>query len=225
MMQALTDLKKCVARKFSSYNENDFQFVSFLREPVHRFVSEFIHVRHTGSVWVFEMEPLSEQQTIFKEHMKNCVGFNKTNWARVSFDEFISCRSNLAINRQVKYLAKHSLDIAYRSDARLLKEAKEGLESLSFYGIFEYQTESRLLFEKMFGERLKFCGRNHISRNNYFEKVPNSKERTHWFVKNSLSPALITKIIVINDLDIKLYEFALELFFRRLQFFRIAFKN
>ena len=52
---SLTDLKLCVESKFKGGRSRwDFYYISILREPKARFLSEFYHAKKTGSTWVFE---------------------------------------------------------------------------------------------------------------------------------------------------------------------------
>jgi hypothetical protein len=60
----LNDLKSCVFKKFTNslVSEQNFKFISLLRDPLRRFISEWKHVKTYGVVWVFDREPLTESQ-------------------------------------------------------------------------------------------------------------------------------------------------------------------
>jgi hypothetical protein len=65
---ALSDLKSCIYKKFHSpgVTKSDFYFLSMLREPISRFISEWRHVRKRGSVWVLEDTPKTAGQNCSK---------------------------------------------------------------------------------------------------------------------------------------------------------------
>jgi hypothetical protein len=67
----LTDLRNCVfGRRYPNADleikNEEFMFVTILREPVVRFVSEWRHVFITGSVWLYEQNAESEEQKCLK---------------------------------------------------------------------------------------------------------------------------------------------------------------
>jgi hypothetical protein len=78
----LSDLKQCVfKRKYKNADltvtNEDFFFVSMLREPILRFVSEWGHVFKTGSAWLYELKPISEDQKCLTSENKRpfCFAF------------------------------------------------------------------------------------------------------------------------------------------------------
>jgi hypothetical protein len=63
----LTDLRSCMEKEefppFSNGTPSkDFRYISILRNPMTRFLSEFHHIKKTNSTWVFEFEPKTEGQ-------------------------------------------------------------------------------------------------------------------------------------------------------------------
>jgi hypothetical protein len=68
----LSDLRQCVVLNRSYPNSDlstqneDFLFVTMLREPLMRFLSEWRHVRSSGSTWLYENKPLSKEQICLK---------------------------------------------------------------------------------------------------------------------------------------------------------------
>jgi hypothetical protein len=66
----LTDLRTCLEKKQLAKNREKKKtknlFLSMLREPMARFVSEWIHVASTGSTWMYENKPVSNDQKCLK---------------------------------------------------------------------------------------------------------------------------------------------------------------
>jgi hypothetical protein len=62
----LDDLKSCIFAKHSHANKHDFKFISMLREPVRRFISEWKHIKNYRVVWVFDRKPLTASQTCLR---------------------------------------------------------------------------------------------------------------------------------------------------------------
>jgi hypothetical protein len=67
----LSDLKQCIENR--SYpnpdlvtKNEDYLYVSMLREPVSRFYSEWKHVAKTGSIWIYDIPPRSQDQICTK---------------------------------------------------------------------------------------------------------------------------------------------------------------
>lgn len=158
--------------------------------------------------------------------MKQCVPSQKA-WRSVSFEKFVSCPNNLATNRQTRMLADQSMlvngkalnicsllssDLKNKLDnVELLERAIQGLNSLSFFGLTEYQQESRDLFNAMFKDTFKFSGR--VGQNG------GSTDRT----LKALSDKELKQVERLNQLDLKLYKYAEELFFKRLDAFGIKY--
>ena len=78
----------------------NYFFVTFLRDPVLRFLSEFKHVSRQGAPWRAATlkcrgrGPTAQELPPCPEH-KN-----------VSIEEFMGCKSNLAFNRGVPSIVK-----------------------------------------------------------------------------------------------------------------------
>lgn len=218
----LSDLKTCIDAKYnpdqSLAHDKHFFYVSMIREPVSRYISEYHHVRNTGSLWIFEQEALTESQKCVKEYASQCLGSNRgsDSWRGVSLDQFMECKWNLAGNRQTWLLAQYdstfsmcqylnsSGSVNETLDQELLSRAINGLHSLSFFGLTEYQIESKKLFEKQFDNKFEFSTNT--------AKFNTATERT----LKGLDQATTSRINELNYLDIKLYEYAKGLFFKRL---------
>jgi hypothetical protein len=69
----LSDLKRCLgARLYVDADRvtkmENFVFVTLLREPLERFVSELRHIQKTGSLWIYELQAISRDQTCLKSN-------------------------------------------------------------------------------------------------------------------------------------------------------------
>jgi hypothetical protein len=67
----LSDLKECVLGRWYRNadliaRDEDYLFVSMLREPMMRFVSEWRHTLLTGSVWLYEDQAVSKDHQCLK---------------------------------------------------------------------------------------------------------------------------------------------------------------
>jgi hypothetical protein len=158
----LSDLRSCLKQKFANSkhdgNESSFYYISMLRNPVARFISEYYHTQASGSMWIFESEPVSEGQRCAKAAYVKCLRSEMDmGWRGVSLDEFMECEWSLAVNRQTRMLADYDEEFSVCSylnsssmtrettgmDEVLLRRAKRALHSLSFFGIAEYQYYSK----------------------------------------------------------------------------------
>lgn len=188
-----TQLNACLAKL------NNLFFMTFLRHPVHRFVSEFRHVQR-GATWKAS-----------KIHCRNhntqlCYG-DQPNWLNVTLEDFLSCSSNMAINRQTYMLADLNKigcqDEKYASstdrDIATLDSAKDNLRKIAFFGLCEQQRASQMIFEETF--RLKF----EVD----FRQSDDNKTK---ILIDRMSKDTRNRIIEMNHLDMKLYEFAVDLF-------------
>jgi heparan sulfate 6-O-sulfotransferase HS6ST1 len=149
---------------------------------------------------------------------------NQTKWNRVTLEAFMSCPHNLAFNRQTWMLASYDSKFTLcnyfeRSrknvswDVELLNRAKKSLRVLSFFGLAEFQEYNQQLFQKTFKNMFKFEG----GGNNYSPYVGGNTEK----LLHNQEQSVLDKISELNALDIKLYEYAQNLFMKRLKSFKI----
>jgi len=137
-----------------------------------------------------------------------CAG---ENWEGVSLDEFMACPFNLANNRQTRMLADLTLVGCHNRsafanpaerDRIMLQSAMNNLRSMVFFGLTERQVDSQHLFEDAFKINFEeeFIQRNstHADRVNVSDKQMRTIESR-------------------NDLDIRLYRYALQLFDERVR--------
>ena len=139
----------------------------------------------------------------------SCTG---SNWTGVSLNEFLSCRHNLAHDRQTRMLADLRPLGCYNSSALpatlrrrlLLRSAANNLRQMSFFGLTERLADSALLFERRFGVRFDVALRQFASTHGQTEA-------------SRLSETDRRRVHLANRLDTKLYEYARRLFERRMQ--------
>ena len=213
------ELENCIKKDYR--NLGKIHYLTMLRNPQERYLSEFQHVKK-GATWVNAI-----RRCLYLEiYSKKCYG-NKKDWSYVEFQDFLNCEYNLANNRQVRMLANYnrigcnklncwlkssncSLEMKKQFDNELLESAKETLLSVSFFGLTEYQNYSFSLFEKTFENKLKFS-----------QPFPLQTERLGQKLLEHDFKDYLNEINEKNHLDIQLYDFAKELFFQRISGFII----
>ncbi|KAI1305886.1 Heparan-sulfate 6-O-sulfotransferase 2 [Halotydeus destructor] len=207
-----TELTNCVDTAMDEtekmVRKRRYFYITVLREPVGRFLSEFKHVQR-GATWRSSRHWCGGRPATYDE-LPSC--YNGSDWTDVSLDQFSDCQFNLAHNRQTRMLADLSLVGCYNRsfmsqqerDALLLASAKENLRKMAFFGLCEYQKISRYLFETTF--KLKF-NRPFIQINETHSSLTVSK----------MKPTTVNKIRSINQLDIELYDYAKGLLLERFE--------
>ena len=136
-------------------------------------------------------------------------------WRNVELEEFLACEHNLAVNRQTRMLADLRLVDCYNTSAMprqqresiLLASAMANLRDMDFVGLTENQVETKELFERTFGLLFK-----HSS----FKVKKRTKAKEAMGKKQVMTDEQLQQVKQINHLDIQLYDFAKDLFFRRL---------
>lgn len=183
-------------------------YITLLREPIARFLSEFRHVQR-GATWKTSRH-LCEGRPPTPEELPPC--FSGEDWKDVPLSEFTTCHSNLAINRQTRMLADLTLVGCYNSSAMpsherdmlMLASAKENLRKMAFFGLCEYQKMSQYLFESTF----------HL----HFLQPFHQLNETHGsLARTAISESDIRQIRELNHLDVQLYEFATRLLKHRFE--------
>ncbi|XP_052090227.1 heparan-sulfate 6-O-sulfotransferase 3-B-like [Mytilus californianus] len=189
------------------HRKRRLHYITILREPVIRYISEWKQVQRIEMTWPSSL--FCDGRKASSKEVPSC--YNGQKWKNITFENFVGCKSNLAINRQTRMLANLSLVNCYNTtgmsfeerQTKILESALENLKNMAFFGLTEYQLETQLLFEMTFDIRFKHLFEQH--NNTYAENA----------IYN-LTEAQISIIKQLNDLDIKLYEFAKEIFFERL---------
>ncbi|XP_071111763.1 heparan-sulfate 6-O-sulfotransferase 3-B-like [Haliotis cracherodii] len=184
-------------------------YVTMVRDPLRRFVSEWEHVVR-GASWK-GVKRICNGHAATKAELPRCF---RRNWINVTLHDFIDCSTNLGINRQTRMLANLSIVGCYNTSASgltyderhylMLASAKDNLRNMAFFGLTGHQELSQILFEKTFNL-------NFITK---FKDTPPSKT---WSGKAILSNVYRNKILHINRFDVMLYQYAKDLFFQRLQ--------
>ena len=199
--------------------KGNLHYITILRDPVLRYVSEWQHV--TRSINKYKIYSPFNTSTNFcnkEASMLECIP-KKRDGKIITLHEFTLCENNIANNRQTRLLANYSDKIEGcslfnpQNNKQLLKSAKEVLESLSFFGLTEYEKLNQKLFEKTFQNRFKF---------NYIVD-PLKRETGSYRLVEKLNSSMVEKIKQLNSLDIELYQFAKSLYFKRLIFFNITY--
>ena len=124
------------------------------------------------------------------------------NWHGITFPAFLNCAENSAWNRQVRMLGDPYRYGCSHTDERMLETAKQRLRTMAFFGLMEYQVETRTLFERTFGVNFTHT---------FAERLNSATSAT-----SNITASDLNRIRQHNHLDIKLYRYAKELFLERL---------
>lgn len=192
---------------FLSYRK--FYYITLLRDPVSRYLSEWRHVQR-GATWKTSLH-MCDGRTPTPEELPSC--YEGTDWSGCTLQEFMDCPYNLANNRQVRMLADLSLVGCYNMSfipenkraQILLESAKKNLRDMAFFGLTEFQRKTQYLFERTFN--LKFI-RPFMQYNSTRAGGVEVDTKT------------IRRIEELNDLDMQLYDYAKDLFQQRYQYKR-----
>ncbi|KAI1891366.1 hypothetical protein AGOR_G00143080 [Albula goreensis] len=186
-----------------------FYYITLLRDPVSRYLSEWRHVQR-GATWKTSLH-MCDGRTPTPDELPSC--YEGTDWSGCTLQQFMDCPYNLANNRQVRMLADLSLVGCYNMSfvpekkraQILLESAKKNLRDMAFFGLTEFQRKTQYLFERTF--RLRFI--------RPFMQY-NSTRAAGVDVDNDT----ILRIEELNELDMQLYDYAKDLFQQRYQYKR-----
>ncbi|GAA6216142.1 heparan-sulfate 6-O-sulfotransferase 3-B-like [Lates japonicus] len=211
-----TELTSCVPvvmnkrdKKSAQKSKRNFYYITMLRDPVSRYLSEWKHVQR-GATWKTALH-MCDGRPPTQDELPAC--YSGEDWTGVPLADFMNCPSNLANNRQVRMLADLSLVGCYNMSSMselerghvLLASAKANLRNMAFYGLTEFQRKTQYLFERTFG--LRFI-RAFTQINSTRAASVGISEKVRWRIEG------------LNALDMELYEYAKELFLRRYQYNR-----
>uniref|UniRef100_A0A8C2XJZ4 Heparan-sulfate 6-O-sulfotransferase n=1 Tax=Cyclopterus lumpus TaxID=8103 RepID=A0A8C2XJZ4_CYCLU len=209
-----TELTNCVPvimdkDKEAQRNIRNFYYITMLRDPVSRYLSEWKHVQR-GATWKTALH-MCDGRSPTQDELPTC--YNGDDWSGVTLTEFMNCPSNLANNRQVRMLADLSLVGCYNLSSMnesqrnhiLLSSAMSNLKNMAFYGLTEFQRKTQYLFERTFS--LRFIAA--------FTQINSTRA-----ANVDLSEPVRRRIEELNYLDVQLYEYAKDLFLQRFQFTR-----
>ncbi|XP_059390984.1 heparan-sulfate 6-O-sulfotransferase 1-B-like [Carassius carassius] len=207
-----TELTNCVPgvlnKKESKSNKTrKFYYITLLRDPVSRYLSEWRHVQR-GATWKTSLH-MCDGRTPTPQELPPC--YEGSDWSGCNLQQFMDCPYNLANNRQVRMLADLSLVGCYnlstvpekRRSQLLLESAKKNLRDMAFFGLTEFQRKTQYLFERTF--HLKFIR-------------PFLQYNSTRAAGIDLDNDTIQRIEELNDLDMKLYDYAKDLFQQRYQY-------
>ncbi|TRY97101.1 hypothetical protein DNTS_027289 [Danionella cerebrum] len=187
--------------------QRNFYYITMLRDPVSRYLSEWKHVQR-GATWKTSLH-MCDGRSPTPDELPNC--YRGDDWSGVPLHEFMECPSNLANNRQVRMLADLSLVGCYNLSTMnesqrnpiLLDSAKTNLKNMAFYGLTEFQRKTQYMFERTF----------HLRFISAFTQINSTRA-----ANVELPEDMRRRIEQLNFLDVQLYEFAKELFLQRYQF-------
>ncbi|XP_034132034.1 heparan-sulfate 6-O-sulfotransferase 2 isoform X2 [Drosophila guanche] len=207
-----TELTSCVDVELDK-NEGEtakrrYFYISLLREPISRYMSEYRHVRR-GATWKGSRHWCLGRQASANE-LPAC--YKGKDWLDVDLDQFAGCESNLAANRQTRMLADLALVGCYNKssmpaherDRVMLASAKRNLAAMAYFGLTEYQKMSQYIFEETFNLRFAIP----------FEQHNTTISAT---AVSNLRADQKRRIEKLNGLDIELYVFAKNLLFQRFE--------
>ncbi|KAF5894897.1 heparan-sulfate 6-O-sulfotransferase 1-A [Clarias magur] len=190
-------------------DERKFYYITLLRDPVSRYLSEWRHVQR-GATWKTSLH-MCDGRTPTPEELPPC--YEGTDWSGCTLQQFMECPYNLANNRQVRMLADLSLVGCYNMSfipekkraQILLESAKKNLRDMAFFGLTEFQRKTQYLFERTF--HLKFIR-------------PFVQYNSTRAAGVDLDNDTIQRIEELNELDVQLYDYARDLFQQRYMYKR-----
>ncbi len=103
------------------------------------------------------------------------------------------------------------------ADGELLERAKKGLRSLTFFGLKEFQQESRALFRHTFNKKLAI-----VNQKGLVNSKSTKMNKTESILTALHNSTMLAQIRNLNHLDMKLYDYAVDLFFQRLRHFNVS---
>ncbi|XP_075395300.1 heparan-sulfate 6-O-sulfotransferase 2 isoform X1 [Tenrec ecaudatus] len=192
-----------------SRSGKNFHYITILRDPVSRYLSEWRHVQR-GATWKASLH-VCDGRPPTSEELPSC--YTGDDWSGCPLKEFMDCPYNLANNRQVRMLSDLTLVGCYNLSVMpekqrnkvLLESAKSNLKHMAFFGLTEFQRKTQYLFEKTFNM-------NFIS--------PFTQYNTTRASSVEINEEIQKRIEGLNFLDMELYSYAKDLFLQRYQFMR-----
>uniref|UniRef100_A0A8D8RRX7 Heparan-sulfate 6-O-sulfotransferase n=1 Tax=Cacopsylla melanoneura TaxID=428564 RepID=A0A8D8RRX7_9HEMI len=206
-----TELTSCVDTeldKNEGHKQRRYFYISMLRQPLYRYLSEFKHVQR-GATWRTSRHWCGGRSPTPLE-MPKC--YQGAYWTGVSLDEFADCPHNLAINRQTRMIADLNLVNCYnmstmtteQRNRQMLASAKRNLASMAYFALTEYQKIDQYVFEETFTMR-------------FFVPFVQENSTRSQHALAMLTQSQLNKIRQLNALDMELYEFARSLLMRRFE--------
>ncbi|KAG8195101.1 hypothetical protein JTE90_013579 [Oedothorax gibbosus] len=205
-----TELTNCVDSAMDQTERKSskrrYFYISLLRDPISRFLSEYKHVQR-GATWKTARH-LCGGRLPTKEELPSC--FDGKDWSDVTLEQFLSCKSNLAMNRQTRMLADLTLVGCYNEtvmtkrqrEVMMLASAKQNLQRMAFFGLCEFQKLTQYLFENTF----------HLQFLQPFQQLNETRSSA---TLAEISKEDLQRVKDLNRLDLELYNFAKSLLMQR----------
>ena len=216
-----SEMKACLPSRLDSEwgpkLSRRLHYITLLRHPIVRYLSEYMHVRR-GATWWRKRKCSGNEVT--DSQVPPCYGsfYSGSPWPNLTMESFVSCDTNWANNRQTMALVDlekfgcFNRTIWKQCEAELLNNAKSNLQNMAFFGLAEYQKESAALFKETFN----------LAMDEPLEQKPFTALRSYEILREILmDKTLYQRIVEKNNLDIQLYQYALELFASRLKPFGV----
>ncbi|KAF6772767.1 hypothetical protein AHF37_08201 [Paragonimus kellicotti] len=243
----VTEYTGCVNNRLNAldgrYISRKFEYFTLLRDPVDRYLSEWLHV-HRGATW-HTATLRCRNTSAYSQSYRPCYTITKyagnastsqrlkehPTWRNVSLQTFLDCPFNLAPNRQTRMLANLSRLGCYkdllswnipRSDYvnfsvtqyNLLLSARYTISGfLRVYGLSDYLPYTQYLFERMLHITFK-----RWLADQYVTSVSQSHAQR---IRPYLSALDWQRIRDSNRLDLSLYNYAVRLFVLRLTIYAV----
>ena len=213
-----TELSSCVPPFMDAHfgqRNRRYLYITILRHPVARFASEYLHVKR-GATWFYRHKCLKQRMS--PELVPPCYDgyYEGKPWLDVTFEEFISCPYNQAINRETRMITDLTLVDCYKNvrnppkshDATMLASAKFNLQrNFAAFAVNEYLAESQILLEHQLGKKF---------RDPFMTKQSEDEKSGDLVAYIFRKKELYDKIVELNHLDMELYQYAIDLFASRL---------
>lgn len=171
------------------------QLVTVLREPVNRVISLIFYQRHLAN----SAPQNFLNQTVAELAVSARGKYNKDIEAIVNTDDFRILQG--ISNYQTRVLSGGQVEPAYSLNDRHLEQAKKNLLRYKMIGLTEYMQESLNMLSY-------FMGWSPVD-DFVINETPTTQERER------LPQYIIEKILELNSLDLQLYAFAKDLFFKQ----------
>ena len=209
----LTDLKSCLPKYFENKfgkRPRSFQYLTLIRHPVVRYISEFYHIGIYGN-WPYTNKCNGKS---YLQNVKTSSCMRRIT-QRVTFKDFTSCPESWSNNRQTMMLAdvdkaeclNQTAMSSEERDSVLLATAKWNLKEMMYFGVTEYINESVSLLEYRLDVKIPPLSQPQIKDLTIADLL-----RKVWSNRT-----LYNEISSINYLDMQLYEYGLTLFEQRLK--------
>lgn len=201
-----------------------------------KFIKENEHLRAMSSHMLVPPLPLVEELTVYpmvfiREPITRVMSAYLFEWqkqkgaeapigtlAEYIHSKFSKQRGNAIEDFQCLRLGNKNPESRHsdstRSDEDCLQDAKDFLKSLDVFGLVDRFPESMHQFERAYGESFPEITFKDVAVNTT-QKVSTTLQDRYSKIENKIGSELYSQLILRNQLDIKLYQFACGLFTQR----------